>query len=41
MRSYNLTEDDFNTLDEYNNYLETLENLSTIYWVLARPVLLL
>ena len=27
--SYNKTEDDFDTLDEYNDYLETLENLST------------
>lgn len=26
--SYNKTEDDFNTTDEYNDYLETLENLS-------------
>ena len=26
--SYNKTEDDFDTLDEYNDYLETLENLS-------------
>lgn len=29
VRSYNKTEDDFNTTDEYNDYLETLENLST------------
>jgi hypothetical protein len=28
--SYNKTEDDFDTLDEYNDYLETLENLSTM-----------
>jgi hypothetical protein len=27
--SYNKTEEDFDTLDEYNDYLETLENLST------------
>lgn len=26
--SYNKTEEDFDTLDEYNDYLETLENLS-------------
>lgn len=26
--SYNKTEDDFNTADEYNDYLESLENLS-------------
>ncbi|RMX63712.1 hypothetical protein KXD40_004861 [Peronospora effusa] len=27
-KDYNKTEDDFDTLDEYNDYLETLENLS-------------
>lgn len=26
--SYNKTEEDFDTLDEFNDYLETLENLS-------------
>lgn len=29
MCSYNKTEDDFNSSDEYNDYLEMLENLST------------
>lgn len=27
--SYNKTEDDFETLDEYNDYLEHVEDLST------------